>query len=164
MRYIIDGYNLLHATGHLSGKVGGHVLEWARKTLLSRLATFVKAGAGGVTVVFDARKAPPSVAPEQNYQGVHVFYALKSEADDLIEELILDDAAPQFLTVVSDDRRLREAARRRHCPTQSCLDFYDETEKPPRTPLIDEPKERPPTLSENEVRAWLKAFGADEDD
>ena len=24
MRYLVDGYNLLHATGHLAGKVGPH--------------------------------------------------------------------------------------------------------------------------------------------
>ena len=163
MRYLIDGYNLLHATGHLVGKVGPHVLEWARQALLSRLAAFVKAGAGGVSVVFDARKAPSSVAPEQLYQGVHVYYTLDQEADDLIEQLIHDDSAPQSLTVVSDDRRLKEAARRRHCPTQTCLDFYDLTEKPP--PQTEgEPEERPRTMSEQDVRAWMRAFGADADD
>ena len=53
MRYLVDGYNLLHATGHLSGKVGPHGLEKARRTLLDRLAVLAKSGAG-VTVVFDA--------------------------------------------------------------------------------------------------------------
>src|SRR5262249_28988052 len=124
MRYLIDGYNLLHATGHLAGKVGPHGLERARQTLLERLAAFAK-GAGEGTVLFDARKAPRSAEREQVYQGVHVRYALDREADDLIEELIRGDSAPRSLTVVSDDRRLREAARRRHCPTQGCLDFYD---------------------------------------
>ena len=36
--YLFDGYNLLHATGHLAGKVGPHGLERARLALLSRAA------------------------------------------------------------------------------------------------------------------------------
>ncbi len=164
MRYLIDGYNLLHATGHLSGKAGLHGLERARQVLLSRLAAFTKTGAGEATVVFDASRAPPAVEPEQDYQGVHVSYTLDGSADDRIEELIRADSAPRSLTVVSDDRRLKEAARRRHCPTQNCLDFFEETGKPPRTSIEDKPAERPEALSEQDVRAWLKAFGAEDED
>ena len=164
MRYLIDGYNLLHATGHLAGKVGPHGLERARQALLDRLAVFPGADAGGVTVVFDARRAPASVESEQVYQGVQIRYALDREADDLIEELIRQDATPRSLTVVSDDRRLKEAARRRQCPMQSCLDFYDAAAAAPRPPLATEAAERAGTLSDQEVQAWMEAFGSDMDD
>ena len=163
MRYLIDGYNLLHATGHLSGKVGPQGLEKARLALLSHLAVFARTEAV-VTVVFDARNAPRSVAAEQDYQGVSVRYALDGEADDLIEELIRQDAAPRSLTVVSDDRRLKEAARRRDCPMQGCLDFYETAGQTPRTPPAAATMRGPGKLSEQEVQAWLEAFGTDSDD
>jgi hypothetical protein len=162
MRYLVDGYNLLHATGHLGGKVGPHGLERARRALLGRLVILAKAG-DDVTVVFDARRAPAAVEPEQVHQGVHVRYALDREADDLIEELIRRDSAPRSLTVVSDDRRLKDAARRRRCATQGCLDFYDKADKAPRPSLSEQAPERPQALSEHDVRAWLEAFGASND-
>lgn len=161
MRYVIDGYNLLHATGHLAGKVGPHGLERARQALLGRLAAFARDGAT-VTVVFDARRAPPSVAATQDHQGVHVRYALDREADDVIEQLIRQDSAPRTLTVVSDDRRLKEAARRRQCPTQSCLDFYDDTGKTQEVAPAEEREERPAVPSERDVQAWLREFGSDD--
>jgi predicted RNA-binding protein with PIN domain len=163
MRYVVDGYNMLHATGHLAGKVGPHGLEKARHALLDLLAAFAKTGGAGVTVVFDARRAPARVEPEQDFQGVRVLYALDREADDLIEELIHEDTAARTLTVVSDDRRLKEAARRRQCPTQSCLDFYDTTEKVPQTPPETEPPEQPKSLTDEEVRAWMQEFGASDE-
>jgi hypothetical protein len=163
MRYLIDGYNLLHATGHLSGRVGPHGLEKARQALLGRLAALVKTGAG-VTVVFDAHGAPPIVEREQTYQGVRVCFALGGAADDVIEDLIRRDSAPRLLTVVSDDRRLKDAARRRQCPTPGCLDFYDEIDKAPPPAPPDEVPDRPPTLSEREVKGWLQAFGGADDE
>src|SRR5260370_19480571 len=163
MRYLIDGYNLLHATGHLAGKVGPHGLEKARQALLGRLAALVKTGAA-VTVVFDARGAPPAVEAEQTYQGVRVCYTLDRAADDLIEDLIRRDSAPRLLTVVSDDRRLKDAARRRHCPAPGCLDFFEATEKAPRPARPEEAPERPPSLSPQEVKAWLKTFGGADDE
>jgi hypothetical protein len=159
MRYLIDGYNLLHATGHLSGKVGPHGLEKARQALLGRLAALVKGGAG-VTVVFDARGAPPTVAPDQVRDGVLVRYALDRTADDLIEDLVRHDPTPRSLVVVSDDRRVRDAARRRQCPTRGCLDFYEDMGKGPRPPERETVSKKPTSLSEKDVNDWMKTFGA----
>jgi hypothetical protein len=158
MRYLIDGYNLLHATGHLVGKLGPRGLQKARQALLDRLTTLAKIGAG-VTVVFDARGAPPAAEAEQSYKGVRVCFAVDRAADDLIEDLIRREPAPRLLTVVSDDRRIKDAARRRHCPTPRCLDFYEEIEKAPGPAHVEEAPERPRTPPEHEVKAWLRAFG-----
>jgi hypothetical protein len=159
MRYVIDGYNLLYALGLVHAKMGPHGLEKARLALLGRVAG--GADAAAVTVVFDAGNAPPGAEPEQDHQGVRVLFALKREADDLIEELIGQDSAPRGLTVVSDDRRVRRAARRRHCPVLGCLDFVERLGRPAEPPAAppDEAPSKPQGVSRDEVQHWLREFG-----
>jgi hypothetical protein len=135
MRYLIDGYNLLHATGHLSGTVSPLRLEQARRALLDQLVQHYGPAASCVTVVFDVRRAPARLQAERDYQGVHVLYALDREADDVIEDLIRGDAVPRLLTVVSDDRRLREAARRKRCHIVGCLDYFESLLRPQAAPV-----------------------------
>src|SRR5690349_19449608 len=69
MRYLIDGYNLLHAMGLLHGKAGPHGLEKARLALLGHLCGCHRENVSAVTVVFDASGAPPGAVPEDEYQG-----------------------------------------------------------------------------------------------
>jgi hypothetical protein len=175
MRYLIDGYNLLHAMGVLCGKVGPRGLERARLTLLNRLSA--APGAGEITVVFDASGAPPHAAAEEDYQGLHVRYALDGEADDLIEALIQREAAPRQLTVVSDDHRLQQAARRRRCVVLGCLDYLEARERSHPTPSpspLPSPSRggegkgegavKPEAVSEDETRHWLREFADLADD
>jgi hypothetical protein len=141
VRYLIDGYNLLHATGHLSGPTNALGLGRARLVLLEALRYHFGADAAGVVVVFDARGAPPRVPAEADYHGVRVLNALDREADDLIEDHIRRHAAPAALTVVSDDHRVREAARRRRCRSTACLDFFEALSRraaPPAPPPADD--------------------------
>ena len=126
MRYVIDGYNLLHAMGVLLGRAGPHRLESARRALLDRILALHGDHAADVTVVFDAAKAPARVEAEQDHKGVRVLFALREEADDVIEALIRRDPSPRQLTIVSDDRRLKEAARRRQCVSSGCLDYLEQ--------------------------------------
>jgi hypothetical protein len=157
MRYLIDGYNLLHATGCLLGKVGPGGLEKARRGLLDRLHDRFGVEAERVTVVFDASGAPPGAVAEQEYHGVRVCFAVNEEADDAIEDLIRRDSTPRRLTVVSDDNRLRSAARRRDCPVLGCLDFLDELARVPR-PNSPDPSPRPDGVSGPEAARWLDEF------
>jgi hypothetical protein len=160
MRYVIDGYNLLHAWGLAPRRGAKGQLERARLNLLDRLR---RAGAAGVTVVFDAAGAPAGAATEQDYHGIHVCYAFDGTADDCIEDLVRREGLPQQLTVVSDDHRLRVAAERRHCRFLRCLDYLEELQHggilPPPPPPADSPA-KPETLSPEEARHWLEAFGA----
>lgn len=165
MRYLLDGYNLLHAIGLLCGKAGPHGLEKARLALLSRLCGDHAENLLAVTVVFDASGAPPGAAPEDNYRGIHICYALESTADDVIETLIQRDAAPRQLTVVSDDHRIQQAARRRRCPVLGCLDYLEEMQRrrarkstPPETTL------KPQNVSSEEMQHWLREFADLADD
>ena len=122
--YLIDGYNLLHAMGVLSGRVGPNGLEKARARLLGLLAGAFGEGGHAVTVVFDAANAPRGAAEALEFRGIQVRFAVRQEeADDLIEELLRRDSAPRRVTVVSDDHRLHRAARRRGCRVQGCDEF-----------------------------------------
>jgi uncharacterized protein len=159
MRYLIDGYNLLHAMGLLLGKVGPHGLEKARLALLGRLHGRYGPDAGRVTVVFDASRAPPGAEAEQDYHGVRVRFALREEADDVIEELIRRDSTPRRLTIVSDDHRLQNAGRRRQCPVLGCLDFLDELARPRPAPAgRPEAPAKPDDVSRDDLQRWLRAF------
>jgi hypothetical protein len=160
MRYVIDGYNLLHAMGLLTGKVGPQGLQKARLALLDYLAASHHADAGAVTVVFDAARAPARAVPEDTYQGIHICYALDGEADELIEDLIQRDRLPRQLTVVSDDHRLHQAGRRRRCGVLGCMDYLDaiERESQPRTPNA-EASAKPEHISDEEAKHWLHEFG-----
>jgi predicted RNA-binding protein with PIN domain len=166
VHYLIDGYNLLHHVGLLTGRVGPSGLEKARRALLEHLSGRFGEQAVNVTVVFDAQRAPPTAADTLQHQGIQVFFTRSEEADDLIEELIRRASAPKLLTVVSNDRRIREAARRRQCPVVECVEFWDtlgqRTKGRPDGPGAGEGKRD--RVSRGEAQQWLEEFGdLDED-
>lgn len=165
MRYLIDGYNLMFALGLLSKQVRPSGLEPARLRLLDFLQAHFGADAGRVAVVFDAARAPRHTPAEESYRGIHVHYALSEEADDLIEELVQHEATPHDLTVVSDDRRVREAARRGSCGALRCLDFVEQMAFPraPPAPTSDSTA-KPDLPSAQETQEWLREFGDVEND
>jgi predicted RNA-binding protein with PIN domain len=165
--YLIDGYNLLYAMGVLHGRVGPKGLEKARLRLLGLLHGVHGEESSAVTVVFDAAHSPPGARAEQDYHGLHVQFAVgQKQADDLIEVLIGRAAVPKHLTVVSDDHRIQEAARRRHCVVQGCQDYLDwldhhrqqRRRKGPETP------EKQRVISPREAERWLVEFGDLDDD
>ena len=96
MSILIDGYNLLNATG-VEGTGRGSELERARRGLLGFLVdVLTEDEIQGATIVFDARDAPPGLPYEESYRGIRVLFSRGyAEADDLIEELIASDHAPR---------------------------------------------------------------------
>ncbi len=167
MLWLLDGYNVLHAMGLMPAQRGGpHALEKARRALLGRLASVLGDQAGHAVVVFDAAEAPPDVPAEQTHKGVHVRFARqRQEADDLIEDLIHDNAS-RNLTVVSNDHRLVRAARQRGCQPRSCEAFIDWLEKKrrARTPTRDEPAEKSQGMSAAEGDPLLAEWADLDDD
>jgi predicted RNA-binding protein with PIN domain len=161
MFYLIDGYNLLHAMGILGGAVGPAGLERARLNLLGVLRGAHGPEAEKVTVVFDAADPPRGLPARFDYQGLHVAFAVDQEqADDLIEELIRQEAAPKNLTVVSDDRRVQQAARRRNCVAQGCEEYLRslQTKRLANRPKTDSASLKPHAVSDAETRHWLDEF------
>jgi predicted RNA-binding protein with PIN domain len=165
--YLIDGYNLLYALGVLHERMEPRGLEKARLRLVGLLHGAYGEESSAVTVVFDAAHPPPGAPAELDYEGLHVRFAVgQPAADDLIEQLISQAAVPKQLTVISDDHRIQQAARRRHCTVQGCQDFLDWLDRHrrqrPRQAL--ETPEKQESLSPQETARWLAAFGdLDED-
>ncbi|MEM9883309.1 MAG: NYN domain-containing protein [Planctomycetota bacterium] len=105
---VIDCYNVLHAD--LPPGLAG--LDEAG---LCRAVGRTAWAASGVTVVADGRPKPGGAASSPA-AGVDLIYSGGSggrSADDVIVELIAWHSAPRRLTVVSSDRAIRAAARRR---------------------------------------------------
>lgn len=162
MHYVLDGYNLLFALGWLLHGDRPSRRRWARDKLLRHLQNAPGLEPASVTVVFDASAAPPGVPREEQLKGIRVLFAVEQNADDLIEDLIHREPRPQQLTVVSNDHRLHQAARHRHCPFLTCLDFIEQIGRsPPATtgPVEMEGPGKPETLDREEVQSWLRAFG-----
>ena len=161
MHYLIDGYNLLHHVGLLTGRAGPSGLEKARQALLGRLSGRLGEHAADVTVVFDARRAPPTASDRLDYQGIEVLFTRREEADDLIEELIRRAAVPKLLTVVSNDHRIRDAARHRGCPAAECVEFWESLDRrpPERVERPAAPEGKRDRVSRAELKQWLKEFG-----
>jgi predicted RNA-binding protein with PIN domain len=161
MLYLIDGYNLLHAMGVLGRRAGPDGLEKARLRLLGFVRAAHADGSAAVTVVFDAAHGPAGAPHEQEYQGIHVVFANGPEqADDLIERLIQRASAPKNLAVVSDDRRIQQAARRRRCPVLGCMEYLDDLHRRRlRGRASTDRPTKPEGVSREETQHWLNEFG-----
>lgn len=160
MRYLVDGYNLMHAIGLV--RKGGGQASWerARTDLLHWLADHLSTEqASVVEIIFDAQQTRRGVAPP-NVRGLRTTFAYGRTADDVIEERLARDASPTTLTVVSNDQRIRQAALRVGSGVRSCREYVDQLLTPPRspTPITEEP-EKPTTLSDDERDELMRAFG-----
>ena len=166
MALVIDGYNLLHASGILGRGVGPGGLERSRAALLNFLAESLdEHELSRTTVVFDAREAPPGLPRVVQHRGITVRFAEpNSDADAMIEQLIQADSSPRRLIVVSSDHRLHRAARRRKAKAIDSDQWYAEALRK----RIDHLRRKSPGLkptgspSEGEVRFWLRQFGLED--
>ena len=158
MRYLIDGYNLLHFLGLMPHREAPKGLERSRGKLLGMLHGAFGDRSDQVTVVFDGRNAPADASLALEHKGIQVRFA--DQADDLIELLIQRESTPRRLSVVSDDRRLQQAARRRGCPDLGCGPFLDALAagRPRAQPEAKDPAAKPPGVSRLETQHWLKEF------
>lgn len=167
MTLLIDGYNLLHASGILGRGRGRGVLESARHALLNFLANSLPAAeVARTTVVFDAHEAPWGSLRRSQQCGISVIFGSSElDADSVIEQLILEDSAPKRLTVVSSDHRLHRAAKRRKAtPVDSDVWFREvvrarNARQQPNPDVVIKPDG---PLTEGEVEYWLKHMGLDE--
>jgi predicted RNA-binding protein with PIN domain len=160
MRVVIDGYNMLYAIGRLSPRLPRTALEGARRWLLERLRERHAPGAD-VTVVFDGGAGRGG---RDDQLGFRVLFSHRESADDVIEGLIDADPSPRALTVVSNDHRLQQAARRRGCDVLGCLDYYEQDRRTPSPKPPAEPPAKPESSSPEEVERYLRAFGDAGDD
>jgi uncharacterized protein len=167
MKLLIDGYNLMYATGYLGRRVGAEAFRKERRRFLNEIAGALDpAEAQQTTIVFDASPEFHYLPQETNHEGLAVEFAVDDEnADARIEWLIAHHATPKSLTVVSSDRRIRQAAHRRRSQVLTSEDFLERLNlRRERRPTEPEP---PPTaedvarehgLSASESAYWQSEF------
>jgi predicted RNA-binding protein with PIN domain len=159
LAFLIDGYNLVHALGLVRKKLAPKELATARRRLLDFLHERLEPRASAVTVVFDADRRPRHVPAEYNDGNLTVRFADRGqEADDTIEALLAQHPAPRRLVVVSDDRRLRDAAGRRQARSLGCQELLDHLERPAAPAQSKAVPARQASLSADEVQTWLNEF------
>ena len=114
-------------------------------------------------IVFDGI-GPPDKTIFETIRNIEItFSGRASDCDTLMEQRILDSTASKLLTIVSSDRRLRDAADARKAVAVKSEDFWDEVKKRlSRRKTSKEPKEKRSGLTESETELWLKAFGIEQ--
>lgn len=162
-RWIIDGYNLLHAAGLGREHYGPGDLQRARDALVRRVASLLdKAELTATIIVFDARDPPPHLPHRWRKHGLTVLFAppdAQGDADAVIEELINQHPAPRQLTVVSSDHRVEQAARRRKA---ACVESVEFLLRRPRVEAKDTKEEvlpEKPAGSAADAAHWAEVFG-----
>jgi hypothetical protein len=155
MPVIIDGHNLLRAIQ----KVDEDSESISDVQLCYTVGRFLKLTGEKGEIIFDGT-GPPDKSRFDNISNLEVFFAgLGSDADTVIEDKIKASTAPKRLTVVSSDRRLRDAARARKAASVKSQVFWDNVQKQLRRKrTIKEPPAKRRGLTESETRQWLKFF------
>lgn len=163
MRWLIDGYNVMYAAGRLGPRLSREGFRRARRKFLDEVASALPAeNDGDVTIVFDASVPPGDFPLSSRYRGVRVLFAYGDEnADARIEYILSKDSNPRTLTVVSSDRRIRDAASRRRARSITADAFLDVKDQPR---LLAPPRPAPRVLDRDELIAtedpefWIAAF------
>jgi len=148
MHWLIDGYNLIRQVEFLQAEEHDRGLAAGREALLKFLADFARCrvkGKGKVTVVFDG----PAVEPAAHFRasptghfphfspahpGVEAVFSRGQTADQVIEELIIENRNPADITVVSADGEVKRFARRHCCSTLDPAGFIEKALAPDRQP------------------------------
>ena len=156
---IIDCYNLLHTTMPPS-------LAGLDERMLCRLLARAGYDRGRAMIICDGVVKPH--APESSdFDGIELVYSgPRRSADDLIVELVNADSAPRRLTVVTNDRQIQRAARRRRAKVRSCEALIQDlaaaaggrSDAPTPSPS---PKPDHVRLTDQQVQQWLDEFGLD---
>ena len=156
---IIDGHNLLHSIVKLnedSEPIGDIQLCWI-------VSKYMKAVREKGEIIFDGT-GPRDKSQFDNIANLEVLFAgLGSDADTVIENKIKASTAPKRLSIVSSDRRLRDAARARRATAVKSEVFWDNLQKQlKRKKPVKEPEAKRVGLTESETRQWLEFFGIEQ--
>lgn len=161
MPYLVDGYNLLRAIQRFE-----EFALFDEVSLCRTISEFLSCVKDRGHVVFDGI-GPPDKRELGGIRGIEVYFSGEDlEADDIIEEKIADNSAPKSLIVVSSDRRLRTAAKRRKATSIQVEPFWaflcTQLEKAANRPA-PEPKEKRGGITDQEADLWMDAFGMDDE-
>ena len=183
MPVIIDGHNLLHSIQKTSpvrsspDRHRGRLSKYQRTSngasedsepisdvrLCRIVGRFLKLTGEKGEIVFDGT-GPRDKSGFDNISNLEVFFAgIGMDADTVIEDKIKANTAPRRLTVVSSDRRLRDAARARKATSVKSEVFWNNLQKQlRRKKTFKEPTAKRRGLSESETKQWLEFFGLEQ--
>lgn len=159
MAVIIDGHNLLHSI-HKEERDNEAVSDvWLCRFLGRYLGQINEKG----EIIFDGT-GPRDKSGFDNINNLEVFFAgISCDADTVIEDKIKSNTAPRRLTVVSSDRRVRDAGRRRKATVVKSEVFWGDVQKQlSRKKKVKEPPAKREGLSESETEQWLDIFGIEQ--
>ena len=162
MAIIVDGYNVLHACRWLPSSWKGA----DRAGLCRLLGELAEQSGERITVVFDALPSKPALEPKGFGQVEVIFSGHSRTADDVIIQMIKSSSGPRDLIVVSSDREIKAAARRRGCKVRTAGEFIKTSAKElsrAQTKKEHEPEAKQKGLSGKETDKWLEEFGIDPD-
>ena len=92
-----------------------------------------------------------------------IFSGANSDADTVIESKIKISTSTRSLTIVSSDRRIRNAAKSAGARSLKSEDFWTNLQKRlARKKTIREPAEKRSGLDEASTKQWLKYFGLEQ--
>ncbi len=156
---IIDGHNLLHSIVNISeeaGSINDVQLCWI-------VSKYLKVIREKGEIIFDGT-GPRDKSGFDNIANLEVLFAgLGTDADTVIENKIKANTAPKRLSIVSSDRRLRDAARARKATAVKSEIFWDNLQKQlKRKKPVKEPEAKRVGLSESETKQWLEFFGIEQ--
>lgn len=158
MPFIIDGHNLLWAVQNL--EEAPSITDIALCQILDGYFGLISPRRVGGEIIFDG-PGPLNKTEFKTIRNIDVtFSGRASDCDTVIENRILASTAPKQLTIVSTDRRLRDAAKARKATSIKSEDFWDEVKK---RLSKQKPGKEPPGkrrgLTQSETELWLKTFG-----
>ena len=158
MPVIIDGHNLLWAVANTEEDKA--ITDVVLCRILDSYFGLVSQNA---EIIFDGI-GPPDKTEFNNVRNLAItFSGRRTDCDTVIEQMILVSTAPKLLTIVSSDRRLRDAASARKANSIKSEDFWDEVIKRiSRQKTVKEPPGKRGGLTEAETQLWLKTFGIDQ--
>lgn len=147
--FLIDGYNLLHVL------VSGRPSDRERERMVGLVEAWCLRGGYRARIVFDPTAG---LRARERRGAVEVRGVAEGRtADEEILRTLASTRDRTAYTVVSDDRAIVEAARRRRCRVVSCREFLRRLEAlGPQEP--PEPGGAPP----GEVDYWMREFGLEE--
>lgn len=159
MPFIIDGYNLLWSIQ----KTGADFEAVSEIGLCRIISRYLVLTADSGEVVFDGT-GPPDKGAFDNLRKLEVSFSGQGlDADSVIENKIKASTAPKRLTVVSDDRRIRSAARARKAIALKNEAFWSTViTQLNRKKTLEEPAAKRDGISESETKEWLRFFGLEE--
>ena len=176
MSLFIDAYNVLHCS-YVLPDAYAMITAPQLGQLIDRTGFY----RGRVVIVCDGRPKPDEDMSLDLGAVELVHSGAGADADTIIERLVEADTAPREIVVVSNDNRLRRAARRRGGTFQSSERFLRRLagairERSAAPPVPEKPREPvdpeawmrrfglrddppPPRELESETDRWLREFG-----